>query len=606
MLNGSFPAFAPEGGLALALVLGAWLATLLSGFGALTFRALVAPTGGLVARISLAAALVAGLALLLARSADMAGVAEPGAVLAAARLVLVKTTFGHLIATQLIAVALALALSGWRVAPILACGAALVLQVGHSHAWSMTSGVSWVVASYALHVVAAGAWLGGLLPLALLLRRASPEGARRASLAFSRLGMACVAALAVTAVYQGSVLIGSPAALAGTAYGWMAVVKATLLLALIGFAIHHRWGLTPALAGAAPETARRRLARGVATETGAGLAIVLAAGLLASLPPAMHMQPVWPFTERFSLSAVNEDPDFRREALEAALALGGAAALLVLAALVRRRAGLAAVAAAGVIAWFAAPHLDLLLVPAHPTSFYRSPTGFTATDVAEGAALYPAHCAACHGAEGRGDGPAAQALADPPANLDEPHLWMHSDGEMFWWLAHGIEGPDGKLAMPGFEDALFDDQRWALIDAIRARNAGLAYAASGNWPAAVLAPDFAAACDGMPKRLSELRGEAALVVVTEGGAQIEQGGKTCTADDPAIPAAYALVAGVMREAAAGVKALVDRDGFLRVVHTPGHDDWTDPARLSAEIARVDSQPLAPAAASMDMPAGMRM
>jgi mono/diheme cytochrome c family protein len=34
-----------------------------------------------------------------------------------------------------------------------------------------------------------------------------------------------------------------------------------------------------------------------------------------------------------------------------------------------------------------------------------------------GAPLFQRHCAACHGADGRGDGPAAKALVTPPADL---------------------------------------------------------------------------------------------------------------------------------------------------------------------------------------------
>jgi mono/diheme cytochrome c family protein len=34
-----------------------------------------------------------------------------------------------------------------------------------------------------------------------------------------------------------------------------------------------------------------------------------------------------------------------------------------------------------------------------------------------GEALYARHCAACHGAEGRGDGPVAPALGRPPTDL---------------------------------------------------------------------------------------------------------------------------------------------------------------------------------------------
>lgn len=38
-------------------------------------------------------------------------------------------------------------------------------------------------------------------------------------------------------------------------------------------------------------------------------------------------------------------------------------------------------------------------------------------DAPDGAALYRAYCASCHGLSGRGDGPVASALRVPPANL---------------------------------------------------------------------------------------------------------------------------------------------------------------------------------------------
>lgn len=116
----------------------------------------------------------------------------------------------------------------------------------------------------------------------------------------------------------------------------------------------------------------------------------------------------------------------------------------------------------------------MLFVPAYPTSFYRSPTAFAATSIMRGAALFPSNCAACHGADGRGDGPLAAKLPVPPADLTASHLWAHPDGELFWWLANGIEAPDGQPAMPGFADKLPPDNRWALIDYVRANNAGFA------------------------------------------------------------------------------------------------------------------------------------
>ena len=55
-----------------------------------------------------------------------------------------------------------------------------------------------------------------------------------------------------------------------------------------------------------------------------------------------------------------------------------------------------------------------------------------------------------------------------------PHIWKHTDGEMFWWLTHGIDDPEGGMVMPGFANALSVDDRWALIDYVRAHNAALA------------------------------------------------------------------------------------------------------------------------------------
>ena len=41
------------------------------------------------------------------------------------------------------------------------------------------------------------------------------------------------------------------------------------------------------------------------------------------------------------------------------------------------------------------------------------------TDASDGAAMYQAYCAACHGKTGRGDGPAASALRARPADLTQ-------------------------------------------------------------------------------------------------------------------------------------------------------------------------------------------
>jgi hypothetical protein len=179
-------------------------------------------------------------------------------------------------------------------------------------------------------------------------------------------------------------------------------------------------------------------------------------------------------------------------------------------------------------------------------------------------------------------------LPVPPADLTAGHLWGHTDGELFWWLAHGIEAPNGKMAMPGFAAVLSEDQRWDLIDYIRAHNAGLAHAATGIWLPPVRAPDLTASCaDNRHATLADLHGkvlriifidsgtsppalpQAAIDIVTitipaEGG-PMTPSAASCIATDPAIRAAYGIVSGTPPAQLAGSEFLVDPNGWLRVM-----------------------------------------
>ena len=54
-----------------------------------------------------------------------------------------------------------------------------------------------------LHLTAAGAWLGGLLPLLIVVREAPLDAAHLAAQRFSTLGTISVGVLAATALLQG-------------------------------------------------------------------------------------------------------------------------------------------------------------------------------------------------------------------------------------------------------------------------------------------------------------------------------------------------------------------------------------------------------------------
>ncbi len=235
-----------------------------------------------LAGLSIGAAILMTGGWLLGESADMAGSAM------AAPDVLRETLFGHLIAARVGLLALAgllLALHRHGAATLVAA-VAVASQAGHDHAWAMAGGLSVLLVSNILHLLAAGAWLGGLVPLLVLVAAAPPGAAALASRRFSVLGTGCVLLIAGTALLQASTMAGSWSALATTAYGWVICAKLALFLILVAMAIRNRFMLTPALEGGG---SRVSLLRSIGFETVAGLLIVLAAALLTSLQPGMDM-----------------------------------------------------------------------------------------------------------------------------------------------------------------------------------------------------------------------------------------------------------------------------------------------------------------------------
>jgi putative copper export protein len=285
----------------LALLRGLHVATMLSASGALLFLAMM-PRGRLadprrlvaiVVRASLAAALVLGTVWLIFVAQSIAGGSVVD-VVGTLPLVLHATRFGELLAIRLVLLAIALATvraDGRRIAlPLGASAAALLLQpfLGHAGAaddWALA-------ATETLHLGAAAAWLGGLLPLWLLVDRLPAIAGLAVARRFSPVALAGVLVIAGTALIQAAALIGSVAGLIGTDYGRAALMKLALFAALLGLATLNRFVFTGRAAEARPYLARRRLRTSIALELVLGLAVVLAAGVLASLPPPAEAMPM--------------------------------------------------------------------------------------------------------------------------------------------------------------------------------------------------------------------------------------------------------------------------------------------------------------------------
>lgn len=92
-----------------------------------------------------------------------------------------------------------------------------------------------------------------------------------------------------------------------------------------------------------------------------------------------------------------------------------------------------------------------------------NPIPMSVASVTAGEQTFQAHCVVCHGTNGRGDGPMAQTLNPPPADLTASHVDAHTDGDMFGWIESGY--PDS--AMPGFSDQLSETEIWQLVNYVR-------------------------------------------------------------------------------------------------------------------------------------------
>jgi mono/diheme cytochrome c family protein len=340
-----------------------------------------------------------------------------------------------------------------------------------------------------------------------------------------------------------------------------------------------------------------------------------------------HGQVAWPWPLRLSGENLPIDLGQARRLAWTLVVLALVALSLLLALAWRRRRWIFISAVPLLLVLAPWPEAEVVLVPAYPTSFHRSPTGFSAESIEQGRTLYAQHCIGCHGADGRGQGPLAAAQPVWPPNLTGPLLWRRADGDVLWRVLHGVKDRHGASTMPAF-DGLADGDAWALIDFMKAQGAGQSLRATGAWSQPIGLPDVVVRCDGRPARpLSSWRGQRLRIVAAGSAAawledprlvtvQLQPPGGAspgnfadCVVDSPAAWDAFALIAGT--EQLAGTQLLADRDGWLRARSAPGDTAWseddllcrtaTEPGSvqatpppvdgLGALIARMDAEPV---------------
>lgn len=96
------------------------------------------------------------------------------------------------------------------------------------------------------------------------------------------------------------------------------------------------------------------------------------------------------------------------------------------------------------------------------------PATRSAPTLAQGEGLYKEYCAACHGPEGKGNGPAAAGLPVRPADHTNGALMNKlSDAELFKAIKEGGQAVGKSPAMPPWGGSLKDEQIRALVLYVR-------------------------------------------------------------------------------------------------------------------------------------------
>ncbi len=156
-----------------------------------------------LARISGALALVLGTFWFLAEAALVADAHGMVATLSAVPAFVVYLPFAQVLLARLVLIAVALALLRRPLTALAPAAVAVAMQPWLGHAAQVGTGLA---ASEVLHLLAAGVWLGGLVPLLLCLRALPLHDAARTYHRFTLPGLTAVLILAGTGLTQGLTL----------------------------------------------------------------------------------------------------------------------------------------------------------------------------------------------------------------------------------------------------------------------------------------------------------------------------------------------------------------------------------------------------------------
>jgi copper transport protein len=290
-LAGGFPDFWPMAGVAARAI---WYGSLLLAAGLALFLGLLPVPGDLRPQLRRALAwlaltgLAACLAMLGATGGALSG-GPPGALLSFEpwRIALVSPVAASIaVAVPGLAIlGLAARRAGRDHRPALLAGALLVAAGFAASGHAATAGPGWITRpALMLHALCAAYWVGAFAPLLLALRRLPSDRALPLLRAFSAGAVVAVACLLLAGVMLAALQVRTPAALIGTDYGRLLLLKLALVAVLLSLGAINRLVLTPALERRAGTTLQLRRTIGADLALAAGV-VALTAGLGTVPPP---------------------------------------------------------------------------------------------------------------------------------------------------------------------------------------------------------------------------------------------------------------------------------------------------------------------------------
>ena len=207
--------------------------------------------------------------------------------------VLTDTAFGrvwaaHLVLAAALVAVVAFSRAGWGATSLMSAALLASLGlVGHS---AMQTGAEGVLhrANHALHLMAAGAWIGGLVPFVMCLRAYQRDDLRkdavRAMAGFSYWGQLIVAAIVLTGAVNIALTSHRPPIPPTTPYRALLIAKLVVVAVMILLALVNRFVLAPRLKTSANALATLRATS--LAEIALGCVVVALVSVFALLDPA--------------------------------------------------------------------------------------------------------------------------------------------------------------------------------------------------------------------------------------------------------------------------------------------------------------------------------